>query len=341
MNLEDEFRKIFEDQRAFNLLFREPPESPAKMAEQARDFVVYTESELHELLRTLPWKKHRRMPYRTNRPHMEEEGADIFKCVLSLLQIIGIDTPEKLVEIYWRKTLVVRQRYQEEWMLKLDGPCVVVDIDNVLCNYILGMGSWMMRQPTLPAGALERIQGLVVDGEFLNARSVGITEEQWQNYKHEFRTQSMKRTLPVFPDAMPFLHWVRGLGYRIVLLTSRPIDQYPNIFTDTLVWLNNNRLPFDFIWWATEKAERVLQIEGLRDQIVFAVDDDRKFIDQFKKAGIPSFWLRRRATQFGHFEDDIVYEAKDLFEVMEKGDEADGIRRRRTSTTVKVDEGHQ
>src|SRR4051812_47818264 len=108
MNLEDELRRIWKDQAAFNLLFRSPPDTGAEMANQARDFVVFTESELHELLRTLPWKKHRRMPFRPNDAHTLDEVADIFKCVLSLFQIVGVQNFEQLVDLYWAKTQVVR-----------------------------------------------------------------------------------------------------------------------------------------------------------------------------------------------------------------------------------------
>jgi len=283
-------RKVWDDQRAFNLLFRPSPTTSQEIAEQARDFVLFTESEMHELLRTLPWKKHRRMPFRGNPSHLFEEGVDVFKCVLSLLQIIGIETPERLMECYWQKTAVVRQRYHEEWVNKLDGPCVVVDIDNVLCDYISGIGGWIWHHYPMHA---ERALKLVREDAYFSAASMEVSEETWQSIKHQFRVNGGKRTLPVFSDAKPFLDRLKAAGMRIVLLTSRPIDEYPNILTDTLLWLESNKLPFDFLWWGMDKAERIVKIPDLKTKIQYAVDDDRRFIDQFAKAGIPSFWLRR------------------------------------------------
>lgn len=296
-----ELVRIWEDQRAFNMLFREPPDSPQTLAEQAKEFVIFTESEMHELLRTLPWKKHRRMPFRGNPAHMFEEGADVLKCVLSLLQIIGIDTPEKMVELYWQKTAVVRQRYREEWVEKLDRDCVVVDIDNVLCDYINGMCDWIPRarmfldseEHGISNEFQQRIDKVRHDGKYLSAKTLGIRDELWQALKHEFRTTGQKRCLPVFDDALEFLTRCKHAGLRVVLLTSRPIDRYPNIFTDTILWLNNNKLPFDFVWWSSEKAERILEEDGLREKIRFAIDDDEKFVRQFAKARIPTYWLRR------------------------------------------------
>lgn len=291
-DLGNELRRIWEDQRAFNMLFRNPPTEPSEVANQARDFVLFTESELHELLRTLPWKKHRRMPFRSNNAHMHEEGADIFKCVLSLFQIIGIETPEQLVELYWTKTAVVRQRYREEWIEKLDRECAVIDIDNVICDYIGGICQWLIATKA-DSVDLDKVNDAWRHGRYINAERLGIKEELWQSWKHEFRTGGFKRYLPVFDDARRFLEMCKIAQLRIVLLTSRPIDRYQNLFTDTIMWLNSNQLPFDFVWWSLEKAERILMEDGLREKVRFAVDDDQRFVRQFARAGIRTYWLRR------------------------------------------------
>ena len=306
-----DLREIWEDQRAFNLLFRPTPQTASEMAEQARDFVLFTESELHELLRTLPWKKHRRMPFRGNPSHMHEEGIDTLKYVLSLLQIIGIDSPEQLIDLYWQKTAVVRQRYREEWVEKLDGPCVVVDIDNVLCDYITGIGNWIVDHYPMHAAMARNVMR---ERLYFKAETMGLSEETWQEIKHHFRVRGGKRDLPVFPDAKPFLDMLRSQKRRIVLLTSRPIDEYPNILTDTLIWLDRNNLPFDFLWWGMDKAERVVKVPDLKSKIMYAVDDDRKFIDQFQKAGIPSFWLRRHGGPNGLALPDDIKEVRSLTE---------------------------
>jgi hypothetical protein len=295
-SIADRLQEVWEDQRAFNLLLRQPPTSETEMSEQVRDFVLYTEAELHELLRTLPWKKHRRVPARFNEAHMHEEGIDVFKFVISILQIIGLDTLDDVIEAYWRKTAVVRQRYQEEWVHKIDRPCVVIDIDNVLCDYITGFLDWLQQtQKPVPVdfNHLRRTR------PFLNARVMGVTDEEWRQWQHEFRVSGYKRTLPVFNDAYTFLYRMRVDGYQIVLLTARPIDKYPNIFTDTIFWLNENKLPYDFVWWATDKAERLSQVAGFREHVRFAVDDDIRYVEQFAAAGIKTYWLQRDTMMMG------------------------------------------
>lgn len=283
-------QEMWEDQHAFNLLLRQPPVTEDKMSEQVRDFVLYTEAELHELLRTLPWKKHRRVPVLFNEAHMHEEGIDAFKFMLSILQIIGMDNWDTVLDVYWRKTAVVRQRYQEEWVHKIDRECVVIDIDNVLCDYITGFIDWMVQYKQIPRGLEDKLR---LKRPFLNAAVVGRTEEEWQRWQHEFRIGGFKRKLPVFHDAYTFMYRMRAEGHLIVLLTSRPIDRYPNIFTDTILWLNHHRLPYDFVWWAVDKAERIASVEGLKPHVKFAIDDHWRYVAQFASLGIPTYWLQR------------------------------------------------
>lgn len=284
-----ELIRIWEDQAAFNLLFRQPPTNDLEMAEQVRDFVVYTESELHELMRTMSWKKHRNAPVLVNHGHRQDEVADVFKCVLSLLQITG-QTPETLFASYWDKTAVVRQRYQEEWVRQINQPCAIIDIDNVLCDYITGILRWLHRHDSgVPEATLQR---LADEGAYVNAETLGIPDERWKRLKHEFRVSGGKRYLSAFGGATSFLRALKERGLQIVILTSRPVDRYPNIYTDTLLWLERNDLPFDFIWWATDKGERVIE-GGLRQHAKLFVDDERKYVDQMIQLKIPTYWMRR------------------------------------------------
>jgi NTP pyrophosphatase (non-canonical NTP hydrolase) len=287
-------RDIWEDQRAFNTLFRQQPKNTEELAAQTSEFVLNTESELHELLRAMKWKKHRRPAIRDNQAHLDDELADILKCVMSLLQIHGF-TPERAIEAYWRKTAVVRQRYSEEWSGQLTGPCAVVDIDQVLCNFIGGMCAYLRSKFPYQRKLLRRIDNVERDALWINGDALELDESDWQNIKHEFRVSGAKRQLPAFDDAAAFLGHLREQGLKIILLTSRPIDQYPNLYTDTLLWLQDHKLPFDYLWWASNKTERMLQ-DNVHHQIKLVVDDDPNHLAGFARLGIPCYLLRRETT---------------------------------------------
>ena len=82
------------------------------------------------------------------------------------------------------------------------------------------------------------------------------------------------------------------------MLTSRPIDRYPNLYADTVAWLEREHLPYDVIWWSYNKADHV--VENLPNPI-FAVDDDLSQANKFDEADIPVYWLCRRKENMKDF----------------------------------------
>ncbi|SRR6266540_1363919 len=307
--------KIWQDQQDFNLLLRPTPANFAEQSSQTRDFALELISEMIELLRTSAWKKHRNKPTLPNISATEEELADLFKNFITLCQIWGV-SPERLEELYWRKSMVVRQRYAEEWVKTIDRPCVLVDLDNVVCDYIAGICEWMLDRPAGCGNDDTRqlIYNIKKHHTYIDT-TVTTAIPGWKNLKHEFRTSGAKAHMPTMPGAKKFMDWCREMGWLIVILTSRPIDRYPNMYGDTLAWLHSHRIPFDFIWWASDKAERVP--EEIKDKIVFAVDDDEQYVMQYKQAGIPVFWVRDRTA--GAWPEDVhpVQSVQDIQPLME------------------------
>ena len=48
-----------------------------------------------------------------------------------------------------------------------------------------------------------------------------------------------------------FIKVLNEKEYTIILLTSRPYEQYTRIYSDTLQWLSNNKIKFDAINYAS------------------------------------------------------------------------------------------
>jgi 5'(3')-deoxyribonucleotidase len=282
-----DFERIWHDQMNFNAMLRDLPKDYATRSAFTKEMVLHMMSELDELLRTSVWKSHRKQSNRYNAAHTLEELVDLFKFWLTTLQAWGF-TAEDFEASYWRKSAVVRQRYNEEWLNDGTKPVAVVDIDNVLCDYITGMCQYVASR-TDDVVILKRVAHLNLSRSWVSSAALGLPEVIWQELKHDFRVAGLKRTLPVMPGAKEFLDRIKAAGMDIVLLTSRPIDRYPNVYTDTLAWLQTNDLPYDFIWWSTDKHERLL--ESGHQRIAFAVDDDLKFVAQLARLDIPVVWL--------------------------------------------------
>lgn len=301
------FKAMFEDQQLFNRQIWKPdnlitPQDQERFMDRLRHLSLGMMEETIEFLRTYEWKSHRRHEGKlANVAHSHEELIDMFKYWLSMADLAGFPM-EELEELYYAKSRVVQYRYQEEWLKSIDGPCVVVDIDNVLADYITGICAWAKEYGPSRLGMstsetfrfVSTINGLKERGAWVTAKSVGLTAMDWSKIKHEFRVQGAKRHLPVFADARPFLDWCRLHNWIILLVTSRPIDRYPNLFTDTLSWLHDNELPFDHLWWATNKADRLEEMPTSdRRHIMFTVDDDPVFVEQYRNRGIRTYHLDR------------------------------------------------
>jgi hypothetical protein len=300
------FKAMYEDQKTFNQQVWDKrthgtdPSNP-EVIDRIRHLALGSIEEVLEFLRTFEFKIHRRSKLRLqNVAHSHEELIDQFKYWLSLCDVSGFPM-DRLEEMYYAKSRVVQYRFQEEWVKELVGPTVVVDIDQVLADYITGICNWGKEYgPSLlslpPDGAqrlCRRLDEIEQKQMWVNAETVGVSHLEWQRVKHDFRTKGGKRHLPVFKDARPFLEWCRQKGWTIILMTSRPIVEYPNIFTDTLTWLSANKLPHDYVWWSMEKGERIEEANFDRSQIVFAVDDSERYVKQFRAKEIPTYHLDR------------------------------------------------
>ena len=99
-----------------------------------------------------------------------------------------------------------------------------------------------------------------------------------------------KQSLPRFEYAEELVNWIGAKGLSIVLLTSRPIDIYSNIYRDTIEWLRFNGLGQHLLLWSKAKAEIVFRLK-LIDRLVFAVDDEYKHCEEYAKLGVKTYWL--------------------------------------------------
>lgn len=288
-SLNDMFLDVWGDQADFNLLFRTPPETFEERSQFTKDMTLAMTAEVIELLNTIQWKSHRKVATLENRAHTVTELVDIFKYWLTLVQSWGV-TPQEFFETYWAKSAVCRQRYTEEWMEEgeRNRPIAVVDLDNTICDYISGLCAWIAVH--YPAFA-ERARVLARERQWINAASVGVTEPTWQMMKHQFRVSGAKRHLPAMPGAEVFMQRLQRLGYSVVILTSRPIDKYPNIYTDTLGWLKDRGFPFTHLWWAHDKGERLAVSDGVLRRVHLFVDDELRYVTQVAQHGIRCVWL--------------------------------------------------
>jgi NTP pyrophosphatase (non-canonical NTP hydrolase) len=291
--------KIWDDQFAFNLKFRPDPTTDEERAEQIKDLVLLLQSELHELLNTVAWKKHRRDPrYRPNMGHSAEELTDVFKYFITLCNLFRI-RPEELAELYWKKSAVCEQRYVEEWVSAYArrvpmARVALVDLDNVIFDYVSHFGQYLKQCITTDwdggyDATLDRIDQLIAERGWLSAKSTGMQLQMWNHYKHSYRVTGQKAHMPLMPYAKLFLQTLRATDHVIVIVTSRPIDVYPNLMADTIACLNMHGLPYDHVWHGLSKKTVIVERLDPRPSQLIAIDDDPQYVQEYVSLDIPTY----------------------------------------------------
>jgi NTP pyrophosphatase (non-canonical NTP hydrolase) len=269
-----DWNRIWADQREFNLQVREFPKTAQDRNRLMQYLALCMHSEIDEIMRAIEWREHRRVRTPENPARVKEELIDVFKYWVSMCQLYDV-SPDEVERTYWRKSAVVRQ----------------------LCDYITGFCRWLEKAiPSISAARLNRIREERV---WISAETLGAGKIDYEAIKHKFRISGYWDFLPVMEGSKEFLRLCMLAGLKVVLLTSRPIDRYPNILTDTIHWLSLHDLPYDFIWWATDKRKALIE-RGSLANLVFAVDDDLHFVKQFDSLGISTFWVKN------HNRDDLT-----------------------------------
>lgn len=297
--------KIWKDQAEFNAQLRALPDQPQDRTALVKDFGLHMVTEIAELMTAAnAFGVHRRpegLPL-INGENVRRQLIDIQKYWMSICQLFEY-TPELMEQTYWRKSATVRQRFAEEWMTQLTGPTAILDLDGVLCDYYAGMANFIQNESPwsilIPA---ERMSAIRSRGAWIDAHALELTVAQWAELQHQFRTQGGFRNLPPMPCAQPFLHWCRAMGYHIVVMTSRTIGDYPNIYDDTVEWFARFGITCDKIWWGSNKAEKLERVRSLIQDIAFVVDDDPRFIKQFRQHDIKKIFWYRQAYHTEHID---------------------------------------
>lgn len=282
------WEEIWKDQADFNKNFRELSDDFNIRSVHTRELVLGMFSELDELLRTTDWKTHRRRTVFAPPPNIratEDEIADLFKYLVSICQVWGL-TPEDLTRIYWRKSMVMRQRYAEEFLLQLKPPFALIDMDGVLSDYPSGFYSWYHRN----------YKPKILDSwMFPSAEALLLDASEFREIQHAFRISGEVQRLPCYEGSTQFTQALREKGYRICIFTARSIDEYPNLYADTLHWLEENQISFDAIWWVRSRGTKATQLArlGLVRDIAFAVDDDYEECLAYARSGVKIFMPKR------------------------------------------------
>lgn len=234
-----------------------------------KEFILSASKELYEMLDEVPWKKHRFIEQNNNMENFLEEGIDAFKFLLNIFILNGF-TPDDIIEKFYAKSEVVEIRYKQENNLqklkKSKEKVIVIDIDGVLNNY--------------PQNFIEYFQS-----KGYNYDSISDFKLQdlltYNKVKHSFRVEGYEANCPLNENVVSTLIKLNK-KYKIVLLTARPYEKISRLFSDTLVWIDKNKIICDFVFFAKNKEEWLIQ-NFQKEQVKFIVDDQIDNVNKLSK----------------------------------------------------------
>lgn len=188
---------------------------------------------------------------------------------------------------------------------------VVLDIDGVLADYRLGLLYWIRQ--SVPELAQAANAHIMRTDTWINADTMGVSYRKWLETLEMFRMSGGKQSIPLFEGAAEFVSWIDRRNWQLVLVTSRPIDIYSNIYRDTVEWLRHNCLGDRLLLWSKSKAEILFRLRMI-DRIRFAVDDEHGHVMDYAALEVKTYWLNHYNVVMGIL--NHVTEVKNLVEIV-------------------------
>jgi hypothetical protein len=240
-----------------------------------KQYILAMHAEADEALQCLPWKKHRRSSDTiANRGNLIIELIDVQKYLWGLMQIWGV-SPEEFEHVFQDKSFEVEHRWIQEHELEnieeLQN-AAIIDIDGVLNYYPQCFYEWILQA-------------------YGEAEIDTISEDRarYELLKDEYRNSGAKRLIKVRPDSRDALRSLKRKNIPIILLTDRPYTRIKRVSFDTMAWLEDNEVQYDYLFWSYGQSKT--HIAKKVKSIAFVVDDKVKTCEEFMSIGIRSYLL--------------------------------------------------
>ena len=140
-----------------------------------------------------------------------------------------------------------------------------------------------------------------------------LSYNDYRRLKFKFRECGIKADIPIMPGAKELLTGLKGMGYKIILLTARPFQQHRNLFRTTVKWLEKHKLEYDGIVFGKDKNFRILmEVPHLK----FMVEDHCSLSNSIGKLGCKVFLLNNKYNYERNLHKNVI-RVKKLTEILE------------------------
>lgn len=236
-----------------------------------KEYLLYISKEGFGILDELNWKKHSKEIKNPNKTNIKVDLIDMQKYLWGLMIINGISYND-FEETFKDKSYEVEKKWAQNFELKGvndNKKNCIIDIDGVLNYYPECFFSWVEANYS-------------IDKESLLSNKVA-----YEKYKDLYRSSGFKRFIAPRISSVGALRELKSLGYSIILMTNRPNLEYKNMFVDTVGWLDDNKIPYDYLYWS--RGSKIVDVFNKIENVKFIIDDSPEICTDFRNMGIKAY----------------------------------------------------
>lgn len=221
-------------------------------------------SEVQELMDCRPWMLHKKPPAGT-RYNTVAEMVDAFKWLLNIMTLHDV-TEEEFWIVFEQKSRVVEDRIRTEIFTKSKpGPCLVCDIDGVLCDRDSVLLSFINRETSNSFHSVSQAK-------------TRLGSKEYAVCKRDFYASDYFVTCPPMEDSLQQLRSASE-HVPVVLLTARNVRRDANLHFLTLKWLEDQGVRYSALLFDEEK-DRALH---WADSLSIGIDDSPEQIERMNR----------------------------------------------------------
>ena len=163
----------------------------------------------------------------------------------------------------------------DTWAAMKNEKVIAIDIDDTIADSIPFFIDWIN----------SRLQKTFCD---LNEIKNSIPYNQYRKLKKEYRTSGVKLNIPMIHGANELTHKLESMGYKIIIITARPANEYPELTKITNQWLREKDIVYSGIIFDKHKSTKVLeQVPNLS----FSINDHRTEANLLSKWGYITYLI--------------------------------------------------
>jgi len=269
---------------------------PDQRALLIKDLLLGAHEELAELQKATDRSRYHLLASArpADRERVIEEAVDTFKYIIAVLLTCGIQGCE-WCEGFHAKTRTVAQRWEAEQVKLREGTLVfVTDLDGVLADF-------------LGDPATQGMIGPVPEGDSAKAQA-------YLDHRRELYQTGALRKLKPIPGAADAIALIRELGVKVVVLTARPVREYPRLYLDTTDWLDEHGFQRDLLLFDHDKWDAITR-RIAPATVIAAVDDMPREVWELSRHGVHTIMFDQPNNQ-GLADGSNIERARDWVDVL-------------------------